>query len=170
MASLKNIISKKDEEIECLQIANAKVIDEKLKASSLGHGSSSPRRWSLGTPRQGQMQSTQEGFGHAKKAALDMDNCSDHSDRNSEAGFQQSLDDSKHLKGSLGPSKPGSCASQKFNEDVELLGFANADHEERLSDISDSGLSMGTESDSMSSALESSLFPDATKPVGSAMK
>ncbi|KAL2516742.1 P-loop nucleoside triphosphate hydrolase superfamily protein with CH (Calponin-like proteiny) domain [Abeliophyllum distichum] len=50
------------------------------------------------------------------------------------------------------------------NEDVELLGFGDADSEERLSDISDSVLSMGTETDSINSIVEYTLFPETAKP------
>ncbi|KAA8520830.1 hypothetical protein F0562_011503 [Nyssa sinensis] len=55
--------------------------------------------------------------------------------------------------------------SQSCTEDVELLGFGVADSEERLSDISDGGLSMGTETEgSLSSIVEFTLFPETAKP------
>lgn len=59
----------------------------------------------------------------------------------------------------------GDCLSESSSiheDDVELLGLGQADDEERLSDISDGGLSMGTETDgSMSSIVELTLFPKA---------
>ncbi|KAJ4974239.1 hypothetical protein NE237_007413 [Protea cynaroides] len=56
-------------------------------------------------------------------------------------------------------------AGQNSSADLELLGSGDADSEDRLSDISDGGLSMGTETDgSISSAVESTLFPEGAKP------
>ncbi|GJN12283.1 hypothetical protein PR202_ga30550 [Eleusine coracana subsp. coracana] len=52
--------------------------------------------------------------------------------------------------------------------DPDLSCFGYAESEERLSDISDSGLSMGTETDgSISSVVELTLFPEQEKPSSS---
>ncbi|XP_059443487.1 kinesin-like protein KIN-14J [Corylus avellana] len=60
----------------------------------------------------------------------------------------------------------GGNVGQHFTEDIELLGFEDADSEEGLSDISDGGLSMGTETDgSIGSVVEYTLFPEVAKPA-----
>lgn len=160
VASLKDVIAKKDEEIEQLLKANVNGI--KRGMSSLRYGSSSPRRQSIGTPHQSHRKRTTL----SEKAASDMDNCSESSEKHSEAGSQQSVDDFRNRKDFLTQSKVGKDASQNLNEDFELLGFGDGDSEERLSDISDGGLSMGTETDgSISSVVEYTLFPEVTKPV-----
>nr|XP_029120262.1 kinesin-like protein KIN-14C isoform X2 [Elaeis guineensis] len=57
-------------------------------------------------------------------------------------------------------------SGQSLPADVDLLGPGEADSEERLSDISDGGLSMGAETDgSINCAIESILFPEAGKPA-----
>ncbi|KAI4303528.1 hypothetical protein MLD38_039142 [Melastoma candidum] len=59
----------------------------------------------------------------------------------------------------------GMALGQDNTDDVELFGLGDADSEERLSDISDSGLSMGTETDgSIGSVVEYTLFPEAVIP------
>nr|KAJ0201968.1 hypothetical protein LSAT_V11C600301210 [Lactuca sativa] len=67
----------------------------------------------------------------------------------------------------------GECLSESSShkdlndddDDIEILGLGEDDSEERLSDISDGGLSMGTETDgSLSSIVELTLFPGASKP------
>lgn len=65
----------------------------------------------------------------------------------------------------------GDCFSESSSprsiheDDIDILGLGQADDEERLSDISDGGLSMGTETDgSLSSIVELTLFPGAVKP------
>ncbi|PRQ31914.1 hypothetical protein RchiOBHm_Chr5g0040651 [Rosa chinensis] len=86
---------------------------------------------------------------------------------------QLSMDDFRHHKqrsklgGDASQNINEGDASQNFNEDFELLGFGDEDTGERLSDISDGVLSMGTETDGSmsSSAVEFTLFPEVTKPT-----
>lgn len=97
----------------------------------------------------------------------DQDYCSEQSDRHSEAGSQHSVEELKHQHEILRhPDLSASDAVHNFNDDIDLLGFGDVDSEERLSDISDSGLSMGTETDgSICSVVEYTLFPEVEKPV-----
>lgn len=93
-----------------------------------------------------------------------MDNGSEYSDKHSEAGSHQSIDEFRNKPSSLRLKLAQDDTEQNFNEDIELLRFGDADSEERLSDISDGGLSMGTETDgSISSIVEYTLFPDLDK-------
>ncbi|KAH9602649.1 hypothetical protein KSS87_005134 [Heliosperma pusillum] len=161
VASLKDTVTKKDEEIERLRIAKVTASSEKRGMNSLRIGVSSPRRHSVGPAR-----NTRRSPGQSTRAASDQDYCSEHSDRHSEAGSQQSVEELKHQRDIFRSSDlPVSDAGQNLNDDIDLLGFGDVDSEERLSDISDSGLSMGTETDgSISSVVEYTLFPEATKP------
>ena len=131
MSSLKDTIAKKDEEIERLRLVKANVKEEKRVVKAGGF-----------TPKTHSIQPTRHAHqlpGNPNKETTDQYNCSEHSDRLSEA-----------------PN-----GGQNFNDDNDLLGFGDADSEERLSDISDSGLSMGTETDgSIGSVVEYTLFPD----------
>nr|QWT43337.1 kinesin-like protein KIN14H [Citrullus lanatus] len=194
VAVLKDTIANKDEEIERLQLLKTNGNGVKHGAGSLRYESFSPRRYSSTTPRQSQKPSGRKGLGLANKAASDMDNFSDY-DRRSEAGSLQSMDDFRHHKRSGSGShlfiedfrhkRSGSgshlsvedfkhqkesssqsrALSQNVTDDVDLLGFGNADSDERLSDISDGGLSMGTETDgSICSVVEYTLFPEVLKP------
>lgn len=167
VASLKDTIAKKDGEIERLLSFKHTIKGDRSVSSSLRYGSSSPRRHSIGTPHQARRIAASKISGLSDKAASDGDNCSEYSDRNSEAGSQQSMEEFRHQKDlSYLPSKLSSKdAILSTDDDVELLGLADGDTEERLSDISDSGLSMGTETDgSISSIVEYTLFPETTKP------
>ncbi|CAL0312646.1 unnamed protein product [Lupinus luteus] len=164
VASLKDTVARKDEEIERMQSqkANHNGSNSKPGIVSLRRELSSPRRHSIGTPRHSMRLSGARSYGNKEKAASDVDNCSAYSDKHSEAGSHQSVDDFRS-KSSLLQLKLDS-ESQNFNEDVELLGFGDADSEERLSDISDGVLSMGTETDgSISSIVEYTLFPEVDK-------
>ncbi|KAJ0105745.1 hypothetical protein Patl1_17724 [Pistacia atlantica] len=88
------------------------------------------------------------------------------SDKHSDAGSHHSVEDFENQKVSPSQPKPAvGDSSQNVNEDFELLGFGEADSEERLSDISDGGLSMGTETDGSSSLVEFTLFPETVKPA-----
>ncbi|KAF6175129.1 hypothetical protein GIB67_022810, partial [Kingdonia uniflora] len=177
VASLKDTIAKRDEEIERLQTlkdfrtGSPSINGEKRGISSFRQGSASPKRHSLGgVPQQGRRLSVGKGSGLSEKAVSDPDNCSEYSDKHSDTGSQQSLDDFKHHKEFFKQSKLAAAeeATQNFNVDDELLGFGDGDSEERLSDISDSGLSMGTETDgSISSVVEFTLFPEGSKPAES---
>lgn len=148
--------------------------------SSPRYGSASPRRHSAGGVRPSQRVSG--GKSSSEKAASDLDNSSEYSDKHSEAGSQQSMDEFKHHKeffrqsrlAVVGGEKSPEDIGLKFdvadgernpNDDVELLGFGEDDSEERLSDISDGVLSMGTETDgSINSIVEYTLFPEKAKP------
>ncbi|XP_043724726.1 kinesin-like protein KIN-14J [Telopea speciosissima] len=174
VASLKDTIAKKDEELERLQLlkdlrtVSPTVNGEKRGTSLLRHGPSSPSRHSLSVAAAQRIRRLSGGKGSGlEKAASDQDNSSEHSDKRSEAGSQQSMDDLRHHKEFFQESKLAIVdAGQNFSSDVELLGFGDADSEERLSDISDGGLSMGTETDgSIASVVEFTLFPEGAKPA-----
>ncbi|KAF8369925.1 hypothetical protein HHK36_032044 [Tetracentron sinense] len=160
VASLKDTIAKKDEEIEQLQmlkdfrIVSPNVNGEKSRTSSLRFGSPSPSRHSIGgIPQRSQGLSAGKGSGLIEKAVSDQDNCSEYSDKHSEVGSQQS-------------KLAGGEAGQNFPADVELLGLGDADSEERLNDIFDGGISIGTETDgSLCSPVEFTLIPEGGKPA-----
>lgn len=149
VALLKNTIAKKDEEIERLQLVkdlknvHPEVDGEKRGPCSLKYGSpSTSRNFVGGTPERSQKLSGGKGFGLTERAASDPEDCySEHSDKHSEADSQQSMEDLKHSKLARG------AIGQNVHADDETLGFGDADYEERMSDISDSGLSVGTETD-----------------------
>ncbi|KAK3005760.1 hypothetical protein RJ639_017572 [Escallonia herrerae] len=190
VAFLKDTVVKKDEEIGRLRTLKPSSSGEKCGISSPRYGSSSPRRHSIGTPRETRKLSGGKSLGRVEKAASDVDNSSEYSDRHSEAGSQQSLDDFRHHKEFFRQSRlavvdrgqiltddvESNTAVQdggrNLTEDFELLGFGDADSEERLSDIPDGVLSMGTETDgSINSMVEFTLFPETAKqPVESIEK
>ncbi|XP_021754175.1 kinesin-like protein KIN-14J [Chenopodium quinoa] len=161
VASLKATIAKKDEDIQRLRLVKASTNSEKRGVNPLKPGLSSPGRHSFGPSR-----SSRKLSGQTSRPTSDQDYGSEHSDRHSEAGSQHSVEDLKNQREILRhPDLPASDAVHNFNDDIDLLGFGDADSEERLSDISDSGLSMGTETDgSICSVVEYTLFPEAAKP------
>lgn len=195
VAVLKDTIANKDEEIERLQVLKANGNILKHGIGSLRYESSSPRRQSSVTPRQSQRPSGRKGLGLANKAASDMDNYSDYDRRSdagshqsmddfrhhmrsgsgshfsvedfrhhkrSESESHMSIEDFRHHKESSSHSR---ALGQNVTDDADLLGFGNADSDERLSDISDGGLSMGTETEgSICSVVEYTLFPEVLKP------
>ncbi|XP_028124893.1 kinesin-like protein KIN-14J [Camellia sinensis] len=184
VASLKDTIAKKDEEIGRLRLLKTSVNGERHGMSSPRYGSSSPRRHSVGPPRPGQTLPGGKSSGLTDKAVSDLDNnnSSEYSDKHSEAGSHQSMDDFRHHKEFFQQSRLAVAngrqnitgniesrlalvdGSQNTTEDIELLGFGDADAGERLSDISDGELSMGTETDgSMCSIVEFTLFPETMK-------
>lgn len=182
VALLKDTITKKDEEIGRLQLLKTSVNGERRDMSSPRYGSSSPRRHSLGIPQPRRSLSGGKISGLIEKSVSDKDDSSEYSDKHSEAGSQQSMDDFRHHKDFFAQSRlavtdGGQSISediesrlgsveghQNTTEDVELLGFGDADLEERLSDISDGELSMGTETDgSINSIVELTLFPETLK-------
>ncbi|RQO88267.1 hypothetical protein POPTR_003G127800v4 [Populus trichocarpa] len=187
VAFLKDTISRKDEVIERLQQLKANVNGVKCGMNSHGYDSSSPRRYSNGTALHSPRLSGRKGSRLFEKASSDTDNCSEHSERRSEAGSAQSMDNFQHKKMLLPQSKSkddltlkkefvsrpnfvGTCLSHKDKEDLDLLGFGDADSDERLSDISDGCLSRAETEGSLGSAVEFTLFPEskpseATKPV-----
>lgn len=104
----------------------------------------------------------------------DADNGSEISDKHSDVGWQetsmhmseisQSKDQCMPLNQDLGNFRSSYSSlesAQNIPPDVDLLGLPDGDLDERLSDISDGDLSMGTETDgSMSSIVELTLFPE----------
>lgn len=155
---LKDTVAKKDEEIEKLRLIKTNINGEKRDSVSPKYSLSSPRRHSIAVPRPSQTIS-------GGKSLLDLDNRSEWSDKHSLSGSQLSNDDSRKHKENFEQSKAVAVhGSQNVSEDSELLGFGEEDSEERLSDISDGGLSMGTETDgSINSIVELTLFPETTK-------
>ncbi|KAJ9147925.1 hypothetical protein P3X46_030039 [Hevea brasiliensis] len=178
VTSLKDTIAEKDEEIEQLQLLKSNVNGMKHGVNSHRSESSSPGRRSTESPRQGPGKSGEKSLGAHDKVASDMDNSSEYSEKRSEAGSLHSRADFRHQKASLPQSKSmGDLRLQKkflhqsklrndigqnSKEDIDLLGFGDADSDERLSDISDGGLSMGTETES----VEFTLFPEPAKSLG----
>ncbi|KAK6137525.1 hypothetical protein DH2020_028731 [Rehmannia glutinosa] len=145
VSALKDAVAKKDEEIGRLRSVKTNGNSERRGMSSPNYGSGSPRRHSLGATRPSQRLSG--GKSSSEKAASDLDNSS--STAISNLRLLDLADD--------GGKNP--------NDDVELLGFGDADSDERLSDISDGVLSMGTETDgSINSIVEYTLFPETAKP------
>ncbi|GMH22704.1 hypothetical protein Nepgr_024547 [Nepenthes gracilis] len=163
VASLKETIAKKDEEIDRWRLIKATANSQKRGMSSSRCGISSPRRHSIGPTRLVQELPGVKRSGDIKILSSDIDNCSEYSDKQqSESGSQHSVDGFRHPKESLDVNGPE--VGQNFSDDVDLLGFGDVDSEERLSDISDGGLSMGTETDgSMCSVVEYTLFPEVSK-------
>ncbi|KAL0393548.1 UNVERIFIED_CONTAM: Kinesin-like protein KIN-14J [Sesamum latifolium] len=177
VASLKDAVAKKDEEMAQLRSQKPNGNDEKQGVISPRYGSSSSRRQSLGGVRPNQRLS-------GRKSTSDLENRSEYSDKHSEAGSQQSMDEFKHHKEfflqsrlavvdgaenfseDIGLKFDLADGAKNINDDVELFGFGDEDSEERLSDISDGVLSMGTETDgSINSVIEYTLFPETPKPT-----
>ncbi|MCD7469713.1 hypothetical protein HAX54_008880 [Datura stramonium] len=180
VANLKDTIAKKDEEIGRLRVLKTSGNGERRSVSSTRQGSASPRRHSLGGPRTSQIFSGERSSKPTQKATSEVDNSSEYSDRQSDTGSQQSMDEFRHHRDffrqsrlavvdaglNLGEdtSRATERGGQNPNEDVVLIGFDDADSEERLSDISDGVLSMGTETDgSINSIVEYTLFPETAK-------
>ncbi|PAN23741.1 hypothetical protein PAHAL_4G113400 [Panicum hallii] len=165
---LKHKIAKKDEEINRLQLLKTQTPRSrtvKRADSPLKHSSSSPGISSLGSRMQHRRTASGgKAMSIASRAGSDADNFSDISDRHSESGSMQSLDDIRPQRGVMGLPKISLDEMDHNSADPELACFGYADSEERLSDISDSGLSMGTETDvSVSSIVELTLFPEQEK-------
>ncbi|EEF51194.1 kinesin heavy chain, putative [Ricinus communis] len=179
VTSLKDTITKKDEEIERLQLLKPNIDGMKHGMNLHRSASSSPRRHSTESPSHSPKATGGKGSG-IEKGASDADNSSEYSEKRSETGSLQSVDDCRRQKGFLQQSKsmddlrlqkdllpqskPRKDAGQNSKEDIDLLGFGDGDSDERLSDISDGGLSMGTETDS----VEFTLFPEPAKSFDSA--
>ncbi|CAL5048232.1 unnamed protein product [Urochloa decumbens] len=165
LSLLKRKIAKKDEEINRLQLLKTqtpRARPVKRADSPLKHSSSSPGISCLGSRIQHRRTASGgKAIGGGSRAGSDADNFSDISDRLSESGSMQSVDDIRPQRGIMGLPKICLGEMDQNSADPELSCFGYADSEERLSDISDSGLSMGTETDvSVSSIVELTLFPD----------
>ncbi|KAK3011896.1 hypothetical protein RJ639_011416, partial [Escallonia herrerae] len=170
VVSLKDTIAKKDEEIERLQILKdlknvyQGVNGEKRGAALVRYGSSSPSRNSIGgTPQRNMKSPGGKGSGLIEKGASDPDNFSENSDMHSAASSQQSLDDFKQRKESLRQSNSSSeNIGQNFSAEAESLAYGDAEYDERLSDTSDGGLSMGTDTDV---SVEGNFSQEGAKPT-----
>ncbi|XP_062223670.1 kinesin-like protein KIN-14D isoform X1 [Phragmites australis] len=142
LSLLKDTISKKDDEIDRLQLLNSTT--SRLKStrnvdSLLKHSSSSPGMTSLGKV-------TSVGSG----AASDLDNFSETSDKHSEAGSMLSIDDTRQLG--------------QNSADPEISARGDVDSDGRLSDVSDEGISTGAETDSsVNSAADQEKEKNAAK-------
>ncbi|KAF3772104.1 Kinesin, partial [Nymphaea thermarum] len=186
VSQLKDLVANKDAEIERLQsLKDQRVFSPGVSMgrrrsnspkhtsslsprSTLGGSSSRVRRSSTGNlnrPLSSSSLCDAVAAAARRKAASDLDNYSEYSDKHSEASSQQSFDDFRGQKEHYQqPQHVTMYPNQTTSADVELLGIGDGDLEERLSDISDGGLSMGTETDgSMSSIVELTLFPEAAK-------
>ncbi|XP_075663168.1 kinesin-like protein KIN-14C [Castanea sativa] len=156
VASLKSTIAKKDEEIEQLQLlkglknVHPGSYGEK-RGTAMGYASSSPRRETAGGTTL-RSQKPSGGKGLAVKSASDPDIYSELSDKQSEDDSQNSMDDFKYQNELVRQSKVAG--------DIEIIGLGDADYDERSSDISDGGLSMGTDTDG---SVESTFTPETTK-------
>ncbi|CAH2048177.1 unnamed protein product [Thlaspi arvense] len=168
VSNLKDVIAKKDEEIQNVQKLkgnnNATVLKRGLSNLRL-LGPQSPRRYSIGASSPNGRRGKASGL--SGRTTSDVDNYSEYSSKHSDSGSQHSSDERKHRNDLHQPSKfAGGAKEIDLEEDIELLCLADADSEERLSDISDSCLSMGTETDgSISSAVELTLFRETVKPL-----
>ncbi|KAF7828271.1 kinesin-like protein KIN-14J isoform X1 [Senna tora] len=161
LTSLKDELLRKDEEIERLKLLKENLDVPKRGMVSSSHGSSFPRGPFIRTPHHSPKLS-----GVGEKEAFDMDNCSEYSEKHLESGSLYSMDDLRNKPVSLRLKLAGEDVGQNFNEVVELIGIGDANSEEKLSDISDGDLSIGTETDgSISNIVEHTLFPDMEKPT-----
>lgn len=175
MASLKDTIAKKDEEIERLQLlkdlknAYPNVNSEKSGANSLRYGSLSSSKDSVsgtGTAQRSSKPPAGKGLGLTEKAASDnssqqSDRLSQQSDKLSEVDSSQTMDDLKHQNELLMQSKiTGGVLSQNINTDGDILGLGDA-NSDPVSDISDNGLFSGEPDGS----TEFTLPQEGSKPL-----
>lgn len=87
--------------------------------------------------------------------------CVLYSHKHSEAELQKSMHDIKHQNDFLRQSKvAGTDIGQHKHADAEMLAFGDADSEEKLSDMSDGGLSAGTETDGSADSMN---YPESAK-------
>ncbi|XP_065858287.1 kinesin-like protein KIN-14J [Euphorbia lathyris] len=172
VSSLKDTVTKKDEEIERLHLLKSNVNGMKSGANSLRSDSNSPKSSSGGSPHQVSKKTSagRKGMEPLGKGVSDTEHSSDFSEKRSEGGSTQSMDDFRYQKGFMPHSKSAGDlelpqttvkkdGGHNPKEDNDILGFEDGDSDERLSDISDGGLSMGTDTES----VEFSLFPEAAK-------
>ncbi|CAL9095553.1 unnamed protein product [Musa acuminata var. zebrina] len=147
---LKDTVARKDEEIEQLQM----VIDLRTQSPMLKNErnamlihSSSPGIPCLGgTTRLGPQLSSARLVISTDKAPSDLDNSFQFSENHCMAN--------------------GGDKDQKLQADAYLVGFRDVDLEDKLSEISDSVVSVGTETDgSVSSSTEFGVFPESIKSV-----
>ncbi|KAF3788889.1 Kinesin [Nymphaea thermarum] len=176
VAQLKELALRKDAEIQRLQLL-------KDRAATEGRSTNLTKCASLSLKRPSQrafvnhnhssscgetnklLSSTSSCDAAHRRTASDVCNYSEYIDRRSESSSEQSFNDLRSPKEHNQQPKLSADRSQNAQAaDVELLGFGDA--EERLSDISDSGLSMGAETDdAMCSMVELNLLPVAAKDL-----
>ncbi|KAI7741554.1 hypothetical protein M8C21_006322 [Ambrosia artemisiifolia] len=150
VTNLKDALNKKDEEIEQLRLRKSSSAEN----GSLKYNSCSPRH-SMADLQPNGIPPCDKSLNLGTKAASDIDNCSEFTDKQSESSSQESTDEFKRSR---------FVTTDKINDDTGLLGLGDVDSEGRLSDVSDDGLSMGTDTDgSMSRIAELTRFPEATK-------
>jgi len=163
LSLLKHKMAKKDDEINRLQqlkTQTPRVRTAKRADSPLKHSSSSPGISNLGSKIQ-HRRTVSSGKAMSIASRAGSDTFSDTSDRHSESGSMQSVDDILPRRGIMGLPKLSIGEMGQNSADPEFVCFDYADSEERLSDISDSGLSMGTETDvSVSSIVELTRFQE----------
>ncbi|KAM0848475.1 hypothetical protein ACQ4PT_054370 [Festuca glaucescens] len=164
LSLLKDKIAKKDEEINELQTHTPRTMSGKRADSLLKRSSSSSGISYLGSKIQHRRTASGgKALGFVSRGS-DADNFSEISDRHSEASSMQSVDDIHQQSEIMALSKLSEDETGPNSADPEIDCFGYADSEGRLSDISDSGLSMGTETDgSVSSMVEYALFPEQEK-------
>ncbi|KAL0371792.1 UNVERIFIED_CONTAM: Kinesin-like protein KIN-14J [Sesamum calycinum] len=128
----KDAVAKKDEEIVRLRL---------LKTNG---------NYSIGVGRSSQQLSGVKSSDG--KAAFDVDNSSEYSDKHSDAGSQQSVDDFRHQK---------EFFQQSNLQFIQFLESGDVDTDEKLSDMSDGVLSMGTQTDTSINSIPESAKPSA---------
>lgn len=142
VVSLKDTIAMKDEEIEQLQQMKGGL--SKQSSTSLKHSSSSE-----GGTTQQEIISSSARATVLNRVDLDQESYAEQNDEHSDQSE------------SLGQSKVDEEVGDQNSADPELLGYGDADSEERLSDSSDGGLSMGIETEGyIGSVTDSNLFPE----------
>lgn len=99
------------------------------------------------------------------RVASDLDNYSENSDRHFELGSQHPADEIRINKNSCRREVDDApYMARNANDNIDFQGFGLDNPEERLVNIIDNGLSIGTETDgSTCSVEEHSLFPEAAK-------
>ncbi|CAN1778080.1 Kinesin-like protein KIN-14J [Linum perenne] len=168
VASLKETVSKKDDEIDRLHLLKMSTTNSPKSVRF----ESSPRRYSVGNPRHSPKST---GRRTTRLSDKERDICSEYGGKTPDFRSLPSIDELKRQRrASISHSKPvipgrervAPKPSQKeFKEEFELFGFGSGESEERISDISDAGLSMGNETDGSSgSAVEYILFPESGNP------
>jgi len=153
VASLKDTIAKKDEEIERLQVLkDPKSPHAALKrnTSSLKIGPGSPTARSMGGSP---VQSPKRG-GLKSKAGSDLSNSSDN---DSEGGLRSSRSMSDLKVKTRRDSPRHSKLSPTGDDDI---GMGDADHDERLSEMSDGDHSVGTDDGNLEDSSDSSRQPE----------
>ncbi|XP_021759176.1 kinesin-like protein KIN-14P [Chenopodium quinoa] len=172
VASLKDTIAKKDEEIERL-LKDPRSPISRRSLSSLKNGSLSPSTKSIGSsPQRSPKVSNVKRMGIRTKSASDQDGVlknydpsvlSIHEDENEGLRASWSMNDLNDQKDS--PRLPNNSGGSSMVDDV--IGMGDSSNDDRLSEISDGDLSVGTDIDG---TYEASSSHEATKPSNSAEK